>query len=292
MKKPVKIVLSLVGCLFGLLIIIVICAAMFVNSVARKGIEVGATYALGVNATLDSASIGLFSGKFAMDGLKVDNPKGFDGKFMQLGHGGVAVSLGTLSSDTVVLPKLELKDLEIDLERNSTGANYNIIMDNLKRLESGQTQQPKAKGPGKQFKINEIVITNVTAHVDMLGGPSGITKLNIPIEEITLKNVGSDGSGVDIAKLTAIILQGVLAAVVEKGGGLIPADLSKDIESGLHELGGLANVGVEVVGKAGDEVIKIGGQVGKAVEKGVEGAADRIKKGIGDLFSGDKKSDK
>ncbi len=161
---------------------------MFVNSMPGRASRWRATYALGVNATLDSASVGLVSGNFAMDGLKVDNPKGFDGKFMALGHGGVAVSLGTLSSSTIVLPKLELERFG-----HRPGAccfagraNYKIIMDNLKRLESGQTQQPKASsGPGKQFKINEISITNVTAHVDLLGGAMRRSPSStVPIQEI------------------------------------------------------------------------------------------------------------
>ena len=257
MKKPVKILLGVLGGLLGLVIIAVVCAAMFVNSIAREGIQLAATYALGVNATLDSASVGLVSGNFAMDGLRVDNPKGFDGKFMQLGHGGVAVSLGTLSSSAIVLPKLELSGLDIDLERNATGANYAVIMSNLKRLESGQTQQPKASsGPGKQFKINEISITNVTARVDLLGGPGGVSKLTIPIQEIRLTNVGSDGSGVDLAKLTSIILQAVLTAVVDKGGGLIPADVANEIKSGLNQLTGLSGVGVQALGKVGEDATK------------------------------------
>jgi hypothetical protein len=288
-KKPVKIVLGLFGGLFVLIIIIVVCAAMFVNSIARQGIQVGATYALGVNATLDSASVGLFSGNFGMDGLKVDNPKGFDGKFMQLGHGGVAVSLGTLSSSTIVLPKLELSGLDIDLERNSTGANYTMIMDNLKRLESGQTQQPKASsGPGKQFKVNEISITNVTAHVDLLGGAGGVSKLTIPIQEIKLTNVGSDGSGVDLAKLTSIILQAVLTAVVDKGGGLIPADVANEIKNGLNQLSGLRGVGVQSLGKVGEDAAK----AEKAVEKDVKNEEEKLKKGIGDLIPGGKKPGK
>jgi hypothetical protein len=287
-KKPVKIVLGLLGGLLVLLIIGVVCAVMFVNSIAREGIQVAATYSLGVNATLDSASVGLLSGNFAMDGLKVDNPKGFDGKFMQLGHGGVAVSLGTLSSSTILLPKLELSGLDIDLERNSTGANYKIIMDNLKRLESGQAQQPKASGPGKQFKINEISITNVTAHVDLLGVAGGISKLNVPIQEIKLTNVGSDGSGVDLAKLTSIILQAVLTAVVDKGGGLIPADIANEIKSGLNQLSGLSGVKVEALGKVGEDLTK----VEKTVEKDIKKEEDKLKKDIGDLIPGGKKPGK
>jgi hypothetical protein len=292
LKKPVKIVLGLATGLVILLVAACIVGLVFVDSIAREGIQAGATYALGVNTTLDKASVGVVSGKFSMNGLKVDNPKGFDGKFLSLGNGGVAVSLGSLTSDTVVLPKFQLTDVEMDLERGSSGANYQIILDNLKKLESGKKSQEPASKSEKKFKINEISIKNVVVHVDMLGGPGGVTKLNVPIDEIKLTNVGSDGSGVDIPKLTAIVLQAILAAAVEKGGGLIPADISNELKGGLQQLSGLANVGVEAVGKAGEQVTKIGGVLGKDVQKGVQDVGDQLKKGIGDLIPGAKKPEK
>jgi hypothetical protein len=278
MTKPIKIVVRLAIGLLGLLIIAFLVAATFIDSIARKGIEAGATYALGVPTALNKADVGILSGSFSMAGLSVDNPKGFDGKFLGLGHGGVAVSLGTLASDTVVLPKLELSDVSVDLERGSSGANYKIILDNLKRLDSGQkSKEPSA--PGKKFKINEILISNVAVHVSVLGGPG----VNVPIQEIKLTNVGNDGSGVDMAKLTSTILEAVLSAAVSKGGGLIPSDISNELKGGLEQLSSLGNVGVEAVGKAGEEVTKIG--------KDVQGATEQLKKNVGDLIGG-KKTDK
>jgi hypothetical protein len=292
MKKPAKIVLGLLGGLLVLVVIICIVVVIFIDGIAKSGIQSGATYALGVNTTLDKASVGIVSGKFSMDGLKVDNPKGFSGKFLNLGNGGVAVSLSSLTSDTVVLPKLQLSDVEVDLERGSNGANYQIIMDNLKKLESGKKPNEPATSNGKKFKISEISIRNVTVNVDLIGGPSGLTKLKVPIDEIKLTNVGSDGSGVDIPKLTSIVLEAVLTAVAEKGGSILPADLTGELKGGLAQLNGLANVGVEAVGKAGEQLTKIGGDLGKAAEKGVQDATDQIKKGIGDLIPGAKKPEK
>jgi hypothetical protein len=125
----------------------------------------------------------------------------------------------------------------------------------------------------------------VTVHLDMLGASGGLSKVDVPIHEIRLTNVGSDGSGVDITKLTSIILEAVLKAAVEKGGGLIPADISGELQAGLGQLSGLANVGVEAVGKAGEQASKIiGGQIGKDVQKDVKGVEDQVKKDIGDLL--------
>jgi hypothetical protein len=299
MKKPVKIALGLAGALLALILIALLVAGLFIDSIARKGIEAGASYALEVNTKLDKANVGIFSGTFAMNGLSVDNPKGFNGQFLKLGSGGVAVSLSSLTSDTVVLPKLSLANLDVDLERNASGANYKILLDNLKRLESGQKpKEPAQQGPSKKFKINEISITDVNVHLDLVGGPAGLTKVNVPIHEIKLTNVGSDGSGVDLPQLTSIILEAVLAAAVDKGGGLIPADINADLKANLQQLSGLAGVGVETVGKVGEQVTKLGGDLGKAakdIQNEVQGTADQLKKGLGGLLQGpqpEKKSDK
>jgi hypothetical protein len=290
MTKPVKIAVGLIGSLLLLVIIVLVVAFVFIDSIAKTGIEKGATFALGVNTTLDKASVGILSGQFSMNGLKVDNPKGFDGKFLDLGKGGVAVSLASLTSDTVVLPKLDLADMQLDLARNSSGANYKIIMDNLQRLESGSKPSEPATSGGKKFKISEISITNVNVHLDLVGGPGGLTKLDVPIQEIKLTNVGSDGSGVDMSKLTSIILEAVLKAAVDKGGNLIPSDIAGELQNGLSRLSGLSNVGVEAVGKLGEKATKLGGQIEKDLQKGVGGSADQLKKGLGDLMPGSKDS--
>jgi hypothetical protein len=285
MTKPVKIIVSVVGGGLLLVVVALVVTLIMIDSVAKTGIEKGGSYALGVPTALDSASIGIASGKFGLSGLAVDNPQGFEGKFLKLGDGGVEVSLGSLMKDTVVLPRLALSDVELDLKRTSSGSNYGIILDNLKKLESGEKAKPKEEKPGKTFKIGEVVISNVVVHLDLVGGPSGLTSVNIPIHEVRLTNVGSDGSGVDIAELTSILLQAIIAAAVDKGGSLIPADIAGDLKGGLQQLSGLADVGVEAVGKVGEQVSKLG--LGEAASGAVKDATDTLK-GLGGLLDSKK----
>jgi hypothetical protein len=286
-KKPVKIVLGVITAVVLLIVVGLVVSLIMIDSVAKNGIESGGTYAMGVNTSLTSASIGLTSGKFGLAGLTVDNPQGFEGKFLKLGEGNVEVGLGSLMQDTVIVPRFALSDVELDLKRNATGANYNVILNNLKKLESTDKAKPAEDKPGKQFKIGEVLITNVVVHLDLIGGPSGVTNLNIPIHEIRLTNVGSDGSGVNIAELSSILLQAIIAAAVEKGGSLIPADVMGDLQGSLKQLSGLADVGVEAVGKVGEQVTNLGGDLGKSAGdalKGVQGAADSLNKGLGGLL--------
>jgi len=134
MSKLKKLLLILIATPILLIIILLVGLSLFANAAARKGVEAGATYALGVNTTLQSASVGIFSGKFGLTGLKVANVQGYKAdKFLSLGEGNVAVSLGSLMKDTIEVPTFSLDTIELNLEKKEGKANYQVIMDNLGR---------------------------------------------------------------------------------------------------------------------------------------------------------------
>ena len=70
--KRILLILLLAG--IGLLI----GSVTLIDAFAKKGIEAGGTYCLGVPTTLDSANIGIVSGMFGLQGLTVANPEGYE----------------------------------------------------------------------------------------------------------------------------------------------------------------------------------------------------------------------
>lgn len=289
--------------LVAVLVILAVVTLALVNFLARKGIEAGATYALGVNTTLGSARIGIFSGEFGMSRLKVANPEGFAAPhFLALGDAGVAVSLASLTKDTIEVPKFALDEIDVHIERKDGKSNYKVILDNLEKLsgkpDPGKPKPaPKPAEEGKKLIIRELTIRKVTVHVDMLGveGATGAigdvtgasAKVTVPIDEIKLKDVGKTGtgvggSGVTIGELSSIIVQAIMAAVVENGGDLLPKDLLNDIGAQLGDLTGLADVGLEV----GGEVVDVAGKFGQEAAKVVEGVAGEAGKAVEELGKG------
>ena len=301
--------LKAIGILLVIIVVLVIgvfvAGFVYVDTIAKAGVEKGATYALDVPTTLGSADVQVFAGKFSMSGLKVSNPQGFSSPhFLNLGEGGVAVSLGTLNKKTVVLPDLHLTDIDVNLQKSGGKANYKVILDNLKRLESGgKPKEPKAgSGGGKDFVINKVEIKNITAHVDLLPIGGDATKVDVTVPEIILTDVGQ--GGVPMSQLVNVITQAILTAIVKNGGGLIPGDILGELQGQLGQLSSLGDVGVKVLDNAGQIVGEFGknaGDLGKAAEdvtkaaneavegakKGAEDAADKIK----GLLGGDKKKD-
>lgn len=277
----------------------VVLAIYSINAIARKGIESGASYALGVTTTLKSANVGLMSGTFSMNELNVGNPPGFSTPhFLSLGSGGVAVSFNTLRQPTVELPSLTLEKLDVNLEKKGeVGTNYKVILANLEKLKG--TPSSKPSGEERRFVIRELSIKDVQVHVDLVGGPGAIgelTKINIPIDEIKLTDVGKTGTGVGgtgvtLSELSSIIVQAVLAAAADKGGGLIPDDLLGDLKGHLANLGGVKDLGLKVLGDAKGTIQEVGKKAIEDVKKKAEDAVkDTLDKGLKGLIpGGDKK---
>jgi hypothetical protein len=217
----------------------------------------------------------------------------------------MAVTLGTLREETVELPRISLADLDVNLERRDGKSNYKVILENVKRLETGE-KPPEDAPSEKRFIVREIDISNVTINVDMLPVGGDLTSVEIPIEQIRLTDVGTDtDKGLLLAELSGVIVKAIMAAAVENGGGLIPADMLNDLQQGLAQLEPLSELGIGLLTNAGegleditgaaDQILQgVGGGVGEGLEGLGEGIEDVGKqgedalKGIGDILGGKK----
>jgi hypothetical protein len=253
MRKLIRLVLVLVI----LLIIGVVVAVYYIDSIARRAVEQGGTYAMGVNTSLRKADVKILSGEFTLNGLRVANPEGYDADhFLRLGEGDVAVSLATLRQDVVRLPTLTLKTIDVNLEKKDGKANYQFIVDNLKKLSGDRPAEQK-------YVIDTVDLRRITVHVKTLG-----QNLDVPIDRIRLKNVGSaEGTdGLPMAELAGVIVKAVFEAVVQKAGDVLPADILNDLSKSVQDLANLDKLA---------EIADIE-QVGEALQ-GVEKAAEGLK---------------
>lgn len=292
MKKAFKLVFAAVVGLVVLLAVAIALAMYFIDSIARKGIEDGSSYALAVPTSLDSADVGIFSGSFEMSGLTVSNPEGFDTPhFLELGAGGVEVELGTLRKDLVELPRLTLSDIDIHIQQRGGTSNVSAILANLKRFESPDTPKTdKPTGQAKRFIVHELRIEDVNVHVTAapLGGQGVNVDLAVP--QIVMNDIGSEtGKGVLLGELADIIVKALVSAIRDAGGGIIPGDLLGQLDAGLADLESLEDLGIEIVNDLGQQATEklneASEQVEKAVddlkeegEKAVEGLKDLLKK--------------
>jgi hypothetical protein len=275
-----KIALRLLLVLVLLLAVAGVAAVLGIDSIARTAVEKGGTYALGVETKLAKADIGLLQGTTALGGLSVANPPGFDPTFLSLGKAELAVTLGSLRSDVIEVPKFVLSDVSVLLQKREGKTNYGVILDNLKKFESGEPpagEEPKPKGEGKRFVIQKIEITNVSADIDLLPAGGKLTKAKVTIPSLTLENVGTADGGASVGEIVSAVVKALLQATLEAGGKAIGPELLADLEGKLKSMGLEA---IDVGAGVTSELEKISPELGEKAGEVLKG----VDKGLGDLL--------
>lgn len=293
--KKLKVLIGLVGVAFILLIAVVVFIFVAIDQIAKQGVERGATYALDVPTTLDTADINILGGEVGFTGLTIANPEGYDTPhFLALGSAEAAVDLGTLQNDTVEMQALIIDGIDIYLDKEDGKANYDVILENLKRFESADTGEgegddaPPADpdAPTKKFVIRTVEIRNVTAHVEFLPfGGGDIVRPTVTVPEIILQDVG-ETDPVTIAKLTNILIKSIFASVISVGSDVLPAGLVNGLNAGLGGLTDLASSGIGIGVDMGEGVINVVGDVGGLAAGAVGDVTGAATDAVGDVGEG------
>lgn len=301
-KKLVKVVGILGLVLVVGVVLLVVVSLGAIDTIAKKAIEAGGSYATGVDTTVASTDISLMGGTFQMTGFDIGNPDGFESPhFLGMQETRVALSVGSLTQENIRLPELTLRKIDVYLEGSGQNANYNQILNNLKRFESGDKPKEAGKedgGSGKTFVIDVLTIDGVEVNVAGIPGiAQAVGDVTVNVPKIELNGVGSQG-GLSIAELIDLIVKTVLSATIEAGGGVIPADVLNELGSGLAGLESLGDLGITAIGDVGDVAGEIGEEATKVIEgaaeeagKAIDDAAKGIEEGLNDLLGGGKKKD-
>jgi hypothetical protein len=277
MKVAVRVIVGLVL----LFLLAGLGAVLFIDSLAKKAVERGGTHALGVETRLADASIGLRSGRFALSGLTVANPPGFERpEFLTLGATELELPLGTLLEDRITIPSLLLEGITLDLERNAQGTNYGVILDNLKRFEGEAPAPDESPEEGKKFVLQRLVIRDVRAFVNLLPAGGELTKLELSIPEVVVEDLGNE---MTLGQICALVVKTLIQAAIQQGG--LPDQLLADLRGRLGELEETARVKVEgEIGKLEEELGAEAKKLGPEAEKAVENAADKAREAFGGLL--------
>jgi len=202
-----------------LLLVVAAAALLGMDYAAKRGIEVGATSALGVDTTLDSVSIKLLRGNLAIAGLQIANPEGYDtDRLMALQSGSVRCDIPSLLTKEARINEIILDAPELTVEVKSglpPKSNVGELLDKLKSDEP----PPEEKERQKQFRIDLVRVTNTKVHFHT---PVGET-VDVALPDIELRDVkNADGSPVVMADVLAQILARMSSSAFEEAKGEIP----------------------------------------------------------------------
>ena len=218
MKK----LLRILAVLALLLVVLLGIGVLFIDRAVVTAVEKGGTYALGVETELDSADIGL--GSFGLEGLSVANPPGFEGAhFLALGSANLEVETGSILSEQIVAPLLELREVSVDLARGKGGTNYGVILKNLERFESKDEPSESPEAGGKTVLVQRLRIHDVTARVNLIG----VAPITVTIPEISVDDL--DTGGMTAGQIASLLVRTLLTSILQAGSGILPVDMLKDL---------------------------------------------------------------
>ncbi|MEM9373518.1 MAG: hypothetical protein AAGA55_07725 [Planctomycetota bacterium] len=274
MKKVLIILLVLGLLLIALVVGLVAFGISQIDNIFKAGIERGGTYATGVDTTVDTVDVSLTGGTFAMSGFELANPEGFSSPhFLSLSDTSVAINPNATSSETITLSTLTLDGISVYLDQGGAPSNYQAILNNLQRFESGSEPAPESESSGPKLVIESLIIENIDVHLANMPGVSllaGDVAVNVP--QIELQNVGGD-EPMTFGEIVGLVVKTVLAASVEAGGGIIPVDVLGQLTGGLGSLESLQDMGIDAVGAFGEQ---LEGQIGNVTEQAEQVVEDAV----------------
>lgn len=290
-----------IGVLVVLLVVVgAVAGFIMIDSIATAAVQKGATFATETDVECESVDVAVFGSSATITNLDIKNPDGefrekFD-SFLVLGNASAEVSAGSVMSELVEIPNVELNDITISLVSFDDGTkNYEVILESLKRFQ-GDGPPPEETEGGKQFVINLTTINRITVNYDFAKDPAiGVlpAKGTIEIafdEPMIIENLGQ--GGVPMSQITADLITDILVQVTANMASQLGDQFAGHLQgltgSLIDTLG--ENKFTETLGELnlGEGAAELVGGLG-------EGAGDvgnAIKDGLGGILGGDKDKDK
>ena len=218
------------GVLGVLLVILVFVLLGNLDKIVKNSIESVGYELLGTPVSVNSVTIKLKSGSGAISGLSIANPDGFSGgNAFQMDKIKLAIELGSIGKQPLVINELEIKSPVVKLDVNADGSsNLQTLMDNMENNsakadeEAVEHQPDDQKGEPMRMSFGRLSITGVTVQVNV----AGQAPETVVIPDIQKHDLGKDG-GLTPAQLGSIIVGDIISGSLQHA---LEKKLSEKIE--------------------------------------------------------------
>ncbi len=250
-----KILIRVVIGVVVVVLVVLVVAAMFLGSIVKKGVETVGPTLTQTDVKLSSASISLLSGSGSIKGFVLGNPAGYKGDFaIKVGKVDLGVQPASVFGDKVHITHLRVEAPEIAIEGGPKNNNLTKIMDNVEAATGGAGSSPAkpagpSQGAARKLQVDDFVLTGGKVHVSTL--LTGGQPVTLPLPDIHFTNLGEGPDGITAGELTRKILGEITSETITV--------LTKDV----------ANLGKGLMNSA---------------TGALQGATEKVTKGIGDLF--------
>jgi len=240
----------------GVLVLYSSLGAIITKAVNSMGPEI-----IQAKVNLDETVIDATTGKGALHGLLIGNPKGFEtDSAFKMDKIEIVLDTGSLTSDTIVINKIDIQAPEVTYELGGGGSNVAAIQENVdayvkKTLGASETkeEEPSKKEGGTKMVIDHVYVKGgkVNISASLLGGKS----MTVPLPDIHLKDIGKKEKGATPGEVVKSIIGALNKAIIK---AVAPLDL----------------------GKVGD----VAGKAVEGTKDAVEGAAKGVTDSVKGLF--------
>jgi uncharacterized protein involved in outer membrane biogenesis len=265
MKKAHKILRVVLLVIVVLVVSVVALIHLFGNSALKAGIETAASKTLSVRVSIDDMDFSILGGKVSFQNLVIDNPPGYQhDKLLEVGNARIAVSIGSLLKDTVIIKEIMFDGVNVVIEQKGLSNN---LQDIIKALPKSEAEPEDAtETPAKKLHIDNLEITNVTVKAKLLPVPGKADTVTLKLNPIRMTDLGSDEK-MDVAKLSSKILLAIATGVAEQGAGKLPKGMTDGMKATLSKATELGKTAAE----EGKKLLEEGKDTGKEIIEGFKG---------------------
>jgi hypothetical protein len=180
-------------------------------------IESAGTQAMGTKVSVGSVDVSIATEAASISSLKIDNPPGFSGNFLETKS--ITATLGGIENKTVTIKEIVIDGLNLTYDLGPGGTNFDVLKRNLKASSSAtpaptSSAKPSAKesasggaeSGGYDVIIQQLKIENAKVNASIAGRSQTIT-----LPGITLNNIGSKDHPATPEQVARQIMQQLLA---------------------------------------------------------------------------------
>ena len=215
---------------------------------------------------VDDVGVSIFSTEAKIKQFFLGNPAGFKTpSAMKVGSVLVNVDEKSLTSNTIVIDRIEVITPEITYEKIGKNDNLNTILKNITKTsdsEKRSKQKSEEEGAGKKLIIRDFIVKQGKVNLDLSVYEIGEKQISVPLPDIHLKDIGKKKNGA----LPAEAFKEIFAALYAKIKSPAVTDM---LNEQLNKMGvNLDSLGEDVIKKLGDTIGK---------EEGLEDFGKKVK---------------
>lgn len=250
------------GAIIIILIIVVFILLSNIGPIIKKAVNTYGPEFTKSEVSLRDVSVSILSAKAKLKDFYLGNPKGFKSpEAMKVGSILVDIDEKSITSDKIIIERIEVIKPEITYERTGSTDNFKTILNNVQQAAGGQktTGEKTTKSEGEQKKviIRDFIIKEgkVNLAMGMLSGK----QISAPLPDIHLQNIG------------------------EKQGGASPAEAFKEVFAALHSkitspaVTDTLNKGLKEIGSSLDKLGSGTMEGAKSVTEEAKSVTDKVK---------------